>query len=105
MWLALDTATDRASVALGPSAEDALEEEVVGSRRHAASLLPMVSRLLDRRGATLDDLTTLALADGPGSFTGLRVGAALVQALASKQVAVSMPGRVRLPAREPAHLR
>ena len=82
MWLALDTATDRASVALGLTAEDALEEEVPGARRHAASLLPMVSRLLARRGAGLDDVTTLALADGPGSFTGLRVGAAMAKALA-----------------------
>jgi tRNA threonylcarbamoyladenosine biosynthesis protein TsaB len=83
MWLALDTATDRASVALGRSAEDALEEEVVGARRHAAALLPMVSRLLTRRGAALADVSTLAIADGPGSFTGLRVGAALVKALAA----------------------
>jgi tRNA threonylcarbamoyladenosine biosynthesis protein TsaB len=81
MWLALDTATDRASIALGTGPDDAVEEEVAGARRHAASLLPMVSRLLARRGVTLDALTGLALADGPGSFTGLRVGAAMVKAL------------------------
>jgi len=83
MWLAVDTATDRASVALGPAAADAVEEEVAGARRHAAALVPMVDRLLHRRGITLDALTGLAVSDGPGSFTGLRVGAAMVKALAA----------------------
>lgn len=83
MWLAVDTATDRASVALGTGPEDVVDEEVAGARRHAAALVPMVARVLVRRGATLDDVTALALADGPGSFTGLRVGAAMVLALAA----------------------
>ena len=85
MWLAIDTASDRASVALGTGPADAVGEEVVGARRHAAALLPMVERLLARRRATLDDVTALALADGPGSFTGLRVGAAMAKALASSR--------------------
>ena len=83
MWLAVDTATDRASVALGTGMADAVEEEMDGARRHAASLVPMVSRALARRQVTLDAVTGLALADGPGSFTGLRVGAAMLKALAS----------------------
>jgi tRNA A37 threonylcarbamoyladenosine modification protein TsaB len=41
-WLALDTATDRASVALGASAGDAVEESLSGARRHAAALVPMI---------------------------------------------------------------
>jgi tRNA threonylcarbamoyladenosine biosynthesis protein TsaB len=82
MWLAIDTATDQASVALGHSREDALEENLTGARRHAAALVPMIDRLLRRRKATLTQLTGLALSDGPGSFTGLRVGAAAMKALA-----------------------
>lgn len=81
MWLALDTATDRASVALGATAEDAEEIEVAGSRRHAGALLPAVRELLGRRARTLDDLTGLVIADGPGSFTGLRVAASVAKAL------------------------
>jgi tRNA threonylcarbamoyladenosine biosynthesis protein TsaB len=81
MWLALDTATDRASVALGQAAADAEELEVAGSRRHAAALLPAVEELLQRRGLALDDLTGLVVADGPGSFTGLRVAASVAKAL------------------------
>ncbi len=81
MWLALDTATDRASVALGKSEDDAIERDVTGARRHAAALLPAVQELLRERGITLDDVGAIALADGPGSFTGLRVGAAVAKAL------------------------
>jgi tRNA threonylcarbamoyladenosine biosynthesis protein TsaB len=58
-----------------------VEESVVGARRHAAALLPMVTRALARRGVTLDEVEALALSDGPGSFTGLRVGAAVAKAL------------------------
>jgi tRNA threonylcarbamoyladenosine biosynthesis protein TsaB len=81
MLLAIDTATDQASVALEVTAGDALEENVTGSRRHAAALLPMIQTLLRRAGASLDDVSGVALSDGPGSFTGLRVGAAVAKAL------------------------
>jgi tRNA threonylcarbamoyladenosine biosynthesis protein TsaB len=81
MWLALDTATDRASLAIGSAGAVVAEEHVSGARRHAASLLPAVQDLLRRAGALLDDLEGIALSDGPGSFTGLRVGASVAKAL------------------------
>lgn len=82
MWLALETATDRASVAVGRTAADAVEESLTGARRHAAALLPMVESALRRRGVRLDHVTGLLVSDGPGSFTGLRVGATAAKALA-----------------------
>lgn len=82
MWLALETATDRASVAIGESTEDAVEESLSGARRHAGALLPMIESALRRRGATLDQVTGVVVSDGPGSFTGLRVGASVGKALA-----------------------
>lgn len=81
MWLALDTATDQASLALGTPGSAPLEETIGGARRHAATLLPAIQRLLQRAGASLDDLRGLVLSDGPGSFTGLRVGASVAKAL------------------------
>ncbi len=80
-WLALDTATSTASVALGRGASDAVEERLVGARQHAGALIPMVDRLLAQRGQTLGDIAGLLLSDGPGSFTGLRVGAAFAKGL------------------------
>ena len=83
MWLALDTATDRASVALGEpgSGALALEENLSGARRHAADLLPVLERLLARGTTSLDELAGVVVSDGPGSFTGLRVGASVAKAL------------------------
>jgi tRNA threonylcarbamoyl adenosine modification protein YeaZ len=81
MLLAIDTATDRASVALGRTMQAALEENLDGARRHAAALLPMIARLLARADLGLDGVRGIVLADGPGSFTGLRVGATVAKAL------------------------
>jgi tRNA threonylcarbamoyladenosine biosynthesis protein TsaB len=82
MWLALETATDRASVAVGESAADAVEESLTGARRHAGAVLPMIDAALRRRGVTLNQLSGILVSDGPGSFTGLRVGASVAKALA-----------------------
>lgn len=87
--LAIDTATDRLSVAVrhanGVTHEAALE----GARRHARDLVPLVEELLGRLDATAAEIRLAALADGPGSFTGLRVGAAFAKALA-RDPAVSL---------------
>jgi tRNA threonylcarbamoyladenosine biosynthesis protein TsaB len=80
--LALDTTTDRLSVALGRPGQPVQERRVDGARRHAAALLPLIEGLLGDAGIGLADVDRIALADGPGGFTGLRVGAALVKALA-----------------------
>jgi len=79
--LAIETATDRASVALGASAADAVERQIVGARRHAAELLPAIEALLADGGSALAKLSGVIVSDGPGSFTGLRVGAAVAKAL------------------------
>jgi tRNA threonylcarbamoyladenosine biosynthesis protein TsaB len=81
MWLALDTATDRASIAIRGAGTPLVEETISGARRHAASLLPALQALLQRAGTTLDHLEGVTLSDGPGSFTGLRVGASMAKAL------------------------
>ena len=81
MLLAFDTATDQASIALGAPGHALVEETITGARRHAAGLLPAIQSLLQRTNAVLDDLDGIVLSDGPGSFTGLRVGAAVAKAL------------------------
>ncbi len=53
-----------------------------GARRHAAALVPLIERLLARAGIVLADVRGVLLSDGPGSFTGLRVGASVAKALA-----------------------
>jgi tRNA threonylcarbamoyl adenosine modification protein YeaZ len=80
-WLALDTATGRLSVAAGTDGANAVERHVDGPRQHASALLTLVDEVLAARSETLLDVVSLIVADGPGSFTGLRVGAAVAKAL------------------------
>jgi len=81
MWLALDTATDRASIALGGAGGVLAEAEIVGARRHASGLLPALERAFAGLNAGPEQVEGIVLADGPGSFTGLRVGATVAKAL------------------------
>jgi len=88
--LALETATDRLCVALGRPDTPPVERRVEGARRHAAALLPLMGALLAEGGVDLSSVDVLAMADGPGSFTGLRVGAAAVKALARSRPGVEV---------------
>ena len=80
--LGLDTTTDRLSLALGGAAPAPLERRLEGARRHAASLVPLLEELLAEAGVGWPEVSRLAIADGPGGFTGLRVAAAFAKALA-----------------------
>lgn len=81
-WLALDTATDRVSIAVGRTLDTSREEHLDGARRHAAAVLPIIERLFGAMDLAFEDLRGVIVADGPGSFTGLRVGASIAKALA-----------------------
>lgn len=79
--VALDTASDRLSLAAERAGSAPIAENVDGVRRHAAELLPALDRLLARLRVTAHDIGEVVVADGPGSFTGLRVGATVAKAL------------------------
>jgi len=89
MWLAIDTATDIASVAAGRktsggSVEPVSGAHVQGARRHAAEIVRLVDFTLERAGVRPAELEGIVVADGPGSFTGLRIGWAAAKALAQE---------------------
>jgi tRNA threonylcarbamoyladenosine biosynthesis protein TsaB len=83
MILAHDTSTEWCSVALyDPAAGVRAEQTWHAGRDQTAQLLPTVQQLLTGLKRTLDDVTSVAVALGPGSFTGLRVGLATAKGLA-----------------------
>ncbi|TKJ31317.1 MAG: tRNA (adenosine(37)-N6)-threonylcarbamoyltransferase complex dimerization subunit type 1 TsaB [Chloroflexi bacterium B3_Chlor] len=80
--LAIDTATEVAGVALydpatGPRAESTWHT----SMNHTVELMPTVVQMLERQGIAAERLDALAVALGPGSFTGLRIGLSVAKGL------------------------
>lgn len=78
--LALDSATDRLTVALAHQGSVA-SLHVDGPRRHAREALGLVDALLAERNLAPRQITRVLSGDGPGSFTGLRVASAVAKAL------------------------
>ena len=79
--LAIDTSNSWCSAALLNGAALAVRRESVGNA-HSQKILAMVEAVLDEADTTLDRCDIVAYAAGPGSFTGLRVAAAVAQGLA-----------------------
>lgn len=88
LTLALDTATDVASLAVALDGR-VMAEVALPGRRHAAALLPGINGALQMVSASLRDVTRVLCADGPGSFTGLRIGLATAQAIVHANGAVT----------------
>ena len=79
--LAIDTATERCSVALLID-ERIVERATETPRGHADLVLPMVEAVLAEGGLTLRQLDGLAYGRGPGAFTGVRIAVGVAQGLA-----------------------
>jgi len=77
MKIYIDTSSsDQAVVRVG-------DEELVRSSEvlHSQIVLPMIKELLQKKGQSLSDIDEIEVNPGPGSFTGLRVGATIGNAL------------------------
>jgi tRNA threonylcarbamoyladenosine biosynthesis protein TsaB len=82
MLLAVDTSTRWMGIALFDGIQVVGESFWRTQNHHTVELSSGIENLLERCGLTGADLTVLAVATGPGSFTGLRIGMAVVKGLA-----------------------
>ena len=80
--LGLDTATSACSVALVEDGRVIASRFEAMRRGQSERLMPMVLEVMKDAGAEFPDLDLLAVTNGPGAFTGLRIGLAAVRGMA-----------------------
>lgn len=83
--LAIETSTPVCSIALWePGATPVVlhEQALQGTPGHAQSVLPLIDAVLARAGITRQSLDLVAFGQGPGAFTGIRLGCSVAQAIA-----------------------
>jgi tRNA threonylcarbamoyladenosine biosynthesis protein TsaB len=90
LLLAIDTSGKQGSIAIARAGErsgdgddvEVIEIAPLAGGTFSAQLVPQIADLLSSNGFTRSDIGAFAVAAGPGSFTGLRIGLAAVKALA-----------------------
>lgn len=82
MILGIETSVEHVGVALGDHRGIHASVSISSDRRHAESLTPMISFVLNQVGIEMADLSTIAVDIGPGLFTGMRVGITTAQTMA-----------------------
>ena len=80
--LAFETSAKAASVALMEGAKLLGESYQNTGLTHSQTLMVMAEDMLKQCGKTMSDVTAVAVAEGPGSFTGVRIGVAAAKGLA-----------------------
>ena len=80
--IALETSAVTASVAVTEDERLLAQSFQNSGLTHSATLMPMAADLLKNTGLTLDGMDVVAVAAGPGSFTGVRIGVAAAKGLA-----------------------
>lgn len=80
--LAIDTSTMISTVTISEGEKIIGDFNVNQEKTHSESLVPMIETLLKLLGLKLSDIDLFAIAQGPGSFTGLRISMAVIKTLA-----------------------
>ncbi len=102
--LAVESSAGPVSVAVCKDGQVLAEYFVHTKQTHSETLMPMVESVMHMAGCTVKDIDLLAVAAGPGSFTGVRIGVATVKGIAFANdvpcCAVSTLEAIAFPARK-----
>ncbi len=79
--LQIDTATEHASICLSKNGVPILSKVSMDQKNHGSFLQPAIQELMTKYGQQLSNLDAIAVSEGPGSYTGLRVGLASAKGL------------------------
>lgn len=81
--LSVSTATNNLSVALNNDEDIIVEKQEVDQRNHSEHLDPLIQEVLAENNLKLKDIDRFAVAIGPGSYTGLRIGITTIKMFSS----------------------
>lgn len=79
--LSLDTSTQNCSVALHENGQLITQELVTEEGSHSKALTLLIEKVMKTAGRTLSELSAVAVSNGPGSYTGLRIGLATAKGI------------------------
>ncbi len=79
--LVLETALDVCSVALGKDGALIADKSVSGTNLHASHLTVFIDDVIKAAGITYKDISAICISEGPGSYTGLRIGTSAAKGL------------------------
>lgn len=91
MLLGIDTCGESGTIALARWSDGAvslLAQAELAGKTYAAQLVPKIQVLLAAQGSRIEDLEAIVVVNGPGGFTGVRIGVSSAKALAE---ALSLP--------------
>ena len=80
--LAIDTSSKICSVSILEDNNVIIEKHNDDEKTHSQKLMPLIDELFKESNLTLDNINLLACSQGPGSFTGIRIGISTVKAFA-----------------------
>ena len=80
--LSIDTSSKICSVSILEDTTVILEKHTNDEKTHSQNLMPLIDELFKDTNSTLDNIDLLACSQGPGSFTGIRIGIATIKAFA-----------------------
>lgn len=91
--LSIETSTRTSSVALHQEGKLIASQQIYAEKSHASYLSLSIKNMMETSGMKLDQLDAVAISEGPGSYTGLRIGTStakgLCYALDIKMIAIN----------------
>lgn len=82
IWLGIDTANTPLAIAVVKDGQILAEEVSNVKLNHSGGAMPAIERIIERAKISIKDVDAIAVSEGPGSYTGVRIGVTIAKTLA-----------------------
>lgn len=82
IWLGIDTANTPLSIAIVKNGEVLIEENASVAINHSLRAMPAIEEVFEKGGILPSEIDAIAVSEGPGSYTGVRIGVTIAKTLA-----------------------